>query len=60
MSYRLPDVLIKERNGAGLMISLVFVAICAAGVCRALQLVQEGQGGAGTVTKPTPVDSTLE
>lgn len=47
MGYRLPDVLIKDRRTSGLVISLVFVAICSFGVCRARQLMDEGYGAPG-------------
>jgi hypothetical protein len=44
MGYRLPDVLIKDRQTPGLVISLILVAVCAFGVCRARQLTEEGHG----------------
>lgn len=42
MSYRLPDLLIKERHGSGLVISLTFFAIASLGVCRGRELAKSG------------------
>ncbi|MEO8180655.1 MAG: hypothetical protein ABI895_17605 [Deltaproteobacteria bacterium] len=53
MSYRFPDVLIKERKGTGLVISILFVAVCISGVCRGLQLAEQGQGS-GSVPELVP------
>jgi hypothetical protein len=44
MAYRLPDVLIRDRRTSGLLISLVFVAVCAFGTCRARQLQRAVEG----------------
>jgi hypothetical protein len=54
MGYRLPDVLIKDRRASGLVISLVFVAICSFGVCRARQLIEEGLGAPGHESHSEP------
>ena len=42
MSYRLPDVLIQERQTPVLVISLMLVAVCAFGACRARQMAEQG------------------
>jgi hypothetical protein len=43
MSYRLPDVLIEERQTLVLVVSLMLVAVCAFGACHARQLAERGQ-----------------
>jgi hypothetical protein len=45
MSYRLPDLLIKDRKAVGLVIPILLLAICALGVCRARQLVKQSHNG---------------
>jgi len=40
-SYRLPDVLVTNRSGAGLMVSVLCATLCSFGVVRACELARE-------------------
>lgn len=53
-SHHLPDVLIKERGAAGLVFSLLFVAVAAVAIARACALADEAALDAGTVTESEP------
>ena len=46
--YRLPDLLVTNRSGVGLMVSLFCASLCSFGALRACELqeeeIQEGRG----------------
>jgi len=51
--YRLPDVLVTNRSGVGLMLSLFCASLCSFGVLRACEL-QEEESQDGRLPTPEP------